>query len=136
MILTPALAALLAVMSTIGQGPMEVRTAKILGAGGLVLAVMAIIAYVLSRLRPALLPPALGKIAALALVALGIALSSGSVWVTFVIILLWLGYSLRPEDSGPEAQTEPSWPSDAAFGLGVLLTLLTMMELRGALPMG
>lgn len=135
MLVTPALAALLAVMSTIGQGSLEVRTATMLGAGGLVLAVTAIIAYVLSRLRPALLPPALTKTGALALMALGIAMSSGSVWVALVVVLVWLGYWLRPEQRSPEAETTASWPSEAAFGLGVLLTLLTMMELRGALPM-
>ena len=136
MIVTPALAALLAVMSTIGQGSLEVRTATILGEGGLAIAVTAIIAYVLSRLRPAILPPALTKTAALALIALGVAMSSGSGWVALVIALVWLGYWLRPDERGSEAEAALSWPSEAAFGLGVLLTLLTMMELRGALPMG
>ena len=136
MIVTPALAALLAVVSTIGQGSLEVRTATILGQGGFALAVTAMIAYVVARLRPALLPPALTKAGALALMALGIAISSGSGWVALVIVLVWLGYWLRPDESSPEREATPSWPSEAAFGLGVLLTLLTMMELRGALPMG
>jgi undecaprenyl-diphosphatase len=136
MIVTPALAALLAVISTIGQGSLEVRTATILSEGGLALAVTAIVAYLLSRLRPALLPPGLTKTGALALMALGIAMSSGSVWVALVIVLVCLGYWLRPEEGGAEAEAAPNWPSEAAFGLGVLLTLLTMMELRGALPMG
>jgi undecaprenyl-diphosphatase len=136
MIVTPALAALLAVMSAIGQGSLELHTATVLSEGGLALAVTAMIAYVVSRLRPALLPPAWTKTGALALMALGIAMSSGSVWVTLVIMLVWLGYWLRPDERSPDAETTPSWPSEAAFGLGVLLTLLTMMELRGALPMG
>jgi undecaprenyl-diphosphatase len=136
MIVTPALAALLAVVSTIGQGSSDVRTAAILGQGGLALAVTGIMAYVLSRLRPTLLPAALTKTVALALMALGIAMSSGSGWVALVIALAWLAYWLRPDERGLVAESAPSWRSEAAFGLGVLMMLLTMMELRGALPIG
>jgi membrane-associated phospholipid phosphatase len=132
---TPPLAGLLAVMSTIGQSPLEARTAMILGQGGLFLAMAAIVAYFGSKLRPGLLPP-LSKTAALGFMGLGIAVSSGSFWVSTVIVLVWLGHWLRPEHRVEGADSLPAWPSEAAFGLGVLLTLLTMMELRGALPIG
>jgi undecaprenyl-diphosphatase len=132
---TPPLAGLLAVMSAIGQVPLDARTAMILGQVGLLLATAAIAAYLVSKLRPALLP-SLPKPAALGLIGLGIAVSSGSVWVSMVIVLVWLGDWLRPDSTTQGAGSPPAWPSEAAFGLGVLLTLITMMELRGALPIG
>jgi hypothetical protein len=107
----------------------------ILGQCGLFLAMAAIVAYLVSKLRPALLPP-LPKTAALGCMGLGIAVSSGSVWVSTVIVLVWLAHWLRPVNTTQGADSATAWPSEAAFGLGVLLTLLTMMELRGAFPIG
>jgi hypothetical protein len=100
------------------------------------LALAAIVAYVLSSVRPVPLPSPLTKTGALGLMGLGIAMCSGSAWVTAVIVLVWLGHWLRPEHTTQDTDTAHAWPSDAAFGMGVLLTLLTMMELRGALPIG
>jgi hypothetical protein len=133
---TPPLAGLLAVISTIGQSPLEARTAAIISQGGVLLALTSMIAYVLSTLRPALLPPSLTKTGAVGFMALGVAMCSGSAWVGLVIVLVCLGHWLREDEPAPELETASTWPSEAAFGLGVLLTLFTMMELRGVLPMG
>jgi hypothetical protein len=53
-------------------------------------------------------------------------------------LLVWLAYWLNTDFSGraTKAGSHPPWPYEAAFGLAVLLTLFTMIELRGALPMG
>lgn len=136
MTVTPPLAGLLAVISTIGQSPLEARTAAIISQGGVLLALTSMIAYVLSTLRPALLPPSLTKTGAVGFMALGVAMCSGSAWVGLVIVLVCLGHWLREDEPAPELETASTWPSEAAFGLGVLLTLFTMMELRGVLPMG
>jgi len=136
MTVTPPLAGLLAVMNTIGQSPLEAQAATVFGQGGLFLVVTAMITYVLSKMRPALLPASLSKSGTVGLMGLGIAICSGSAWVGLVIVLVCLGHWLHEEEPAQRADTVPTWPSEAAFGLGVLLTLLTMIELRGALPMG
>ena len=137
-LVTPPLAALLAIMNAIGQGPLEARTVTLLSQGGLLTVLIAMITYVLLRVRPTLLPIFVTKTGIVALMGLGIALCSGSMWVATVIVLLCLGYSLRTDQKIRTEETAafPAWPSEAAFGLGVLLTVITMMELRGALPLG
>lgn len=136
MTVTPPLAGVFAVMTAAIQGPAQTGIAVMLSEVGLLVALAAIVAYVLSKVRPALLPSPLAKATALGLMGLGIAMCSGSAWVTAVIVLVWLGHWLRPEHSAQSSDRATAWPSEAAFGLGVLLTLLTMMELRGALPIG
>lgn len=138
MTLTPPLAVLLAVMTTIGQHPSEGRIGTILSQGGLLTALAGMTAYLVLRIRPALLPASFAKMGAVALMGLGIAMCSESLWVTTVILLVclahWLNMDSRVQAS--DAGAHPAWPYEAAFGLAVLLTLLTMIELRGALPIG
>ena len=138
MILTPPLAVLLAVMTTIGQHPSEGLVASILSQGGLLMVLSGMIAYVLLRTRPALLPASFTRMGAVALMGLGIAMCSASLWVATVILLVWLAHWLNGNVGvqAGEPGAHPSWPYEAAFGLAVLLTLFTMMELRGALPIG
>ena len=136
MTVTPPVAGLLAVMSVIVQAPGQTGAAMLLSQAGFLMALAAVVVYVLSRVRPLLLPPPLTKTAALGLMGLGIAMCSGSVWVTAVIVLVWLAHWLRPEPRAHRIDAPDAWPSDAAFGLAVLLTLLTMIELRGALAAG
>jgi undecaprenyl-diphosphatase len=132
----PPLAGLLAVMTTIGQPPAQDRMASILSIGGVLIVLAAMAAYVLLRARPAMRPAWLTTMGVVAIMGTGIALLSESVLVAAVIVLVWLAHWLDPEKRNQEGDTASSWPSEAAFGLGVLLTLLTMMELRGALPLG
>jgi membrane-associated phospholipid phosphatase len=132
-IMTPPLAVLLAVMTTIGQPPSQDQIGTIMSVGGLVIVLAGMTAYVLLRVRSAIVPPWLTTMGAVAVMGIGIAMLSLSVWVAMVIVLVWLGHWLHPEKREQQA---PDWPFEAAFGLGVLLTLLTMMELRGALPFG
>ena len=134
--MTPPLAVLLAVITTIGQHPSQDRIASILSVGGVLIVLAAMTAYVFLRARPAVLPAWLTTSGAVATMGVGIAMSSESVWVAMVILLVWLAYWLHPQKRNQEGETVSSWPSEAAFGLGVLLTLWTMMELRGALPLG
>jgi len=84
------------------------------------------------------LAASLTTMGAVALIGLGIALCSESLWEATVILLVWLAYWLNADFSGQAAKagSHPPWPYEAAFGLAVLLTLFTMIELRGVLPMG
>jgi len=138
MTVMPPLAIVLALMTTIGQSPSPGGTATILSEGGLLITLAAMIAYILLRVRPAMLPVSLTKMGAAALMGLGIAMCSESLWVAAVILLVWLAYWLNTDFSGQatKAGSHPPWPYEAAFGLAVLLTLFTMIELRGTLPMG
>jgi len=136
MVVTPPLAVLLAVMTTIGQPPSQDRIATIMSVGGLLIVLAAMIAYVLLRVRPAMRPAWLTAMGAVAVIGIGIAMSSLSVWVAMVIALVWLGHWLDPEQRDHEGEKASNWPFEAALGLGVLLTLFTMLELRGALPLG
>jgi undecaprenyl-diphosphatase len=135
---SPPLAALLAVMTTIGQPPSQDWIAAGLSRSGSFVAVTALIAYTFMRVRPALLPAYITRRGAVAVMGLGIAMCSGSMWVATVVLLVCLAHWLhrherRQADLSP---LQPAWPHEAAFGLAVLLTLYTMNELRGILPMG
>jgi membrane-associated phospholipid phosphatase len=138
MTLTPPLAALLAVMTTIGQSPSESRIETLLSQGGFVTALAAMIAYGMSKVRPEMLPASFTKMGAVTVMGLGIAMCSESLWVATVILLVCLAHWLNTDFTGqaPTPGTPMAWPYEAAFGLAVLLTLFTMIELRGTLPIG
>jgi hypothetical protein len=129
---------MLAVMTTIGQSPSESRVAALLSQGGLFMAVAAMIAYGISKVRPAMLPASLTKMGAVTVMGLGIAMCSESLWVAMVILLVCLAHWLNTDFTGqaPVPGAPTTWTYEAAFGLAVLLTLFTMIELRGALPIG
>ena len=135
---TPPLAALLAVMTALGQRPSEGWIAAGLSNGGSLIALTALIAYVLGRVRPTMLPSYMTRRRALAVMGLGIAMCSGSLWVATVVFLVCLAHCLRTDEKiqADDPVSQPAWSHEAAFGLAVLLTLYTMNELRGALPMG
>jgi undecaprenyl-diphosphatase len=134
----PPLAVVLALMTTIGQRPSQGRTITILSQSGLLLVLVAMIAYVLLRVRPDVLPASLTTMGIVALIGFGVALCSESLWVATVILLVCLAYWLNTEynDQATTIGSHPPWPYEAAFGLAVLLTIFTMIELRGALPTG
>ncbi len=138
MIVTPPLALLLAVMSTIVQRPSNDWISTVLSVGGLLLALGGMIVYLLLKVRPAMLPAYVTKLGAAALMGLGIAMYSGSLWVATVMLLAWLAHWLHSSIGVQTTKpgSHPTWPYEAALGLAVLLTLFTMIELRGALPNG
>jgi len=84
------------------------------------------------------LPASLTTMGTVGLIGLGVALCSESLWVATVILLVCLAYWLNTEynDQATPVGSHPPWPYEAAFGLAVLLTIFTMIELRGALPTG
>jgi undecaprenyl-diphosphatase len=135
---TPPLAALLAIMTTIGQNPVQGWIDAGLTTGGSFIVLIALAAYVLIRVRPTLLSLYLTRRGAVAVMGLGIAMCSGSMWVATVVVLVCLAHWLHMDDRSQTDRpvSRPAWPHEAAFGLAVLLTLYTMNELRGALPMG
>ncbi len=135
---TPPMAALLAVMTTIGHPPSEDWTQTVLRESGLCIALLAAIIYLVMSVRPAALPGYLTKTIILALVGIGLGLFSGSLLVTAVILLVCLAYWLRVDSTeraaGPVSHSTGA--REAALGLAALLMLYTMIELRGALPLG
>ena len=90
------------------------------------------------RVQPVLLSSYVTRPLVLALIGLGIGMFSGSAWVAIIMLLTSMAYWIRHDFSASEASSTSHrpWPYEAAFGLAVLLTLYTMIELRGALPIG
>ncbi|HKY71058.1 MAG TPA: phosphatase PAP2 family protein [Nitrospira sp.] len=135
----PPLAALLAIMTTMAQSPSERGIAALVSQGGLLLAFAALITYLFITVRPAIEHASLMRETTVALMGLGIATYSGSIWVAVVILLLCLAHWWHPErelTEEPYASSSHAWPTEAGFGLAVLLTLFSMMELRGTFPIG
>jgi undecaprenyl-diphosphatase len=135
---TAPLAALLAVMTAIGQPPPHDWIAARLTQSGSLVALTALIAYIFVRVKPGMLPAYITRRTAVAMMGVGIAMCSASMWVATVIFLVCLAHWLHRPDSMQSDVTavHPAWPHEAALGLAVLLTLYTMNELRGVLPMG
>jgi hypothetical protein len=135
---TAPLAALLAVMTTIVEPPSGGWIATVLRELGLLMAVTALVVYVLIRLWPAAVTPYLKRRGAVAVMGFGLAVYSGSMWVVTVVLLVCLAHWLRTDDSihVDQVTPHPTLPHEAAFGLAVLLMLYTVIELRGVLPIG
>ena len=135
--LTPPLAACLVFMTVIASSLADDWSSTVLRGAGLVIVVVALILNVLLRVRPILLPSYVTRPFVLALIGLGIGMFSGSSWVATVMLLTSLAYWLRSDsDSEASRSSYGPWPYEAALSLAVLLTLYTMIELRGALPIG
>jgi undecaprenyl-diphosphatase len=135
---TPPLAVLLAVMTTIGHPPSTDWTGTVMRQSGFCIAVLAMIVYLVMSVRPAALPAYLTRATMLTLIGIGIGLFSGSLLVTAVMLLVCLAHWLRVDPTEraarPASQRAPA--REAALGLALLLMLYTMIELRGALPVG
>ena len=138
MTVTPPLAVVLALMTTIGQSPSQGRTATILSQGGLLIVLAAMIAYVFLRVRPDVLPCLSDDHGSRRVdrtwhcTVFRIPVGGDGHLAGVARLLAEHGFQ-RPSD---QSRSHPTWPYEAAFGLAVLLTLFTMIELRGALPMG
>jgi undecaprenyl-diphosphatase len=134
---TPPLAALLAVITAIGHPLSDEWTARALTEAGVLLAWLALLLLLLMKMRPALFPIHATRAVILALIGLGLGMCSGSVWVTTVALLTGFAHWLRAGRQGrPDEPPHFPWYREAALGLGLLLSLYTMLELRGALQFG
>lgn len=133
----PPLAALFVVVWTVGHRPPDRWLAPQLIGTGMALCIAALLAHGLFLWRPAWRWPQLTSSVLRGLIACGIGMFSGSLWVAMSVGLAWLACSLRRESTDDEriAAPVPLWMKEAAFGLAVLLTLYSLSELRGALPM-
>jgi membrane-associated phospholipid phosphatase len=135
--MTPPLAVLLAVITAIGHPLSDEWAARALTEAGLLLAWLALLILLLMKVRPALFPIRATRAVVLALIGLGLGMCSGSVWVTTVALLTGFAHGLRAGRQGrPDEPPHFPWYREAALGLGLLLSLYTMLELRGALPLG
>ena len=135
--ITPPLAVLLAVITAIGHPLSDEWAARALTEAGLLLAWLALLILLLMKVRPALFPIRATRAVALALIGIGLGMCSGSVWVTTVALLTGFAHGLRAGRQGrPDEPPHFPWYREAALGLGLLLSLYTMLELRGALPLG
>jgi undecaprenyl-diphosphatase len=134
---TSPLAVLFAVMTTIWHTPSSDWTAKALSEAGLLLASLALIILLFMNVRPGLFPARVTRAVVLALFGLGLGMCSGSAWVSTIVLMVGFAHWLREGDRA-RADEPAHWPwfREAALGLAVLLTLYTMLELRGALSLG
>jgi membrane-associated phospholipid phosphatase len=134
---TAPLAACLVLMTTIAYAPENNWTGIVLKGTGLVIALLSLILIVLIRLQPLLLPSYVTRPIMVSFIGLGIGMFSGSTSVTIIMLLTCLAHWIRHVFENDASLMSPRpWPHEAAVGLAVLLTLFTMVELRGALPIG
>jgi undecaprenyl-diphosphatase len=134
---TPPLVVLLAVITAIGHPVSDEWTARVLTETGLLLAWLALLILLLMKMRPALFPIHATRAVILALIGLGLGMCSGSVGVTTIALLAGFAHWLRAGRQGrPDEPPHCPWYREAALGLGLLLSLYTMLELRGALQLG
>ena len=135
--LTPFLAGLLVAVWTIGHHPVDHWAAPQLIGTWLALSLIVLVGQELLIVKPALRPDFLTQSRARGLIAFGLGMYTGSVWVAATVLLACIASWLRTDSTEQEtaAGSHRFWIQEAAFGLGVLLALYTMSELRGALPM-
>jgi hypothetical protein len=134
---TVPLAACLVLMTTVADAPADDWMVIAFKGAGLVIALLALIIIVLIRVQPLLLPSYLTRPLLLSFIGLGIGMFSGSLSVTIIMLLTFLGHWIRDVFENETSLTsQRPWSYEAALGLAVLLTFYTMVELRGALPMG
>ncbi len=133
----PPLAALFVFVWTVGHRPSDHWPAPQLIGAGMALCIAGLLAHWFFLWRPALRWPYVASSVSRGLIVCGIGMFSGSLWVAISVGLAWLAYSLRREPTDDEEIAAPVhfWMKEAAFGLAVLLTLYSLSELRGALPM-
>jgi membrane-associated phospholipid phosphatase len=135
---TPPFTACLVFMTTVGYPLADDWSSTVLRSAGFVIVLVALIINVLIRTQTVLLPSYVTRPLGLALIGLGIGMFTGSPWVASVMLLTSLAYWVRKasENSDAICMSHPPWPYEAAFGIAVILSLYTMIELRGVLPIG
>jgi membrane-associated phospholipid phosphatase len=135
--LTPFLAALLAIVWTIGHHSSGLWLGPQLIDVGVIVIVLGLAGDVFLVTRPHVVPAFFTRPLAQGLIGFGLGMFTGSVWVSVTVLLVCVAYWLRPEVREEEAvpSRRIPWLREAVFSLAVLLALYAMIELRGALPM-
>ena len=137
---TPLLAAVLAVVWTIGYQSSDAwAVAHWIGAG-VVFTMFGLSGHVLLVVKAAKAPPWLSMSATQSFIGLGLGMATGSLWVMATILCVCLAHWLRSGWGVEAAATsEPAryglLIKEAALVLAVLFGLLLVVDLRGALPM-
>ena len=135
--LTPFLAALLALVWTIGHHPSGLWLSQQLMGVGVIVSFLGFAGHVFLVTRHDVLPAFFTRPLAQSLIGFGIGMFTGSVWVSVTVLLVCAAYWLWPGVKGGEAVpgVRTPWLREAVFGLAILFALYVMTELRGALPM-
>ena len=135
--LTPFLAALLAIVWTIGHHPSGLWLAPQLIGAGVIISFLGFAGYVFLVTRLEVLPAFFTRPFAQSLIGFGIGMFTGSVWVSVTVLLVcaayWLWPDVKREEAVPAVRTP--WLRETMVGIAILLSLYAMTELRGALPM-
>jgi membrane-associated phospholipid phosphatase len=138
---TPVLAALLAIVWTIGHRPSDLWPGPPLAAAGATLVSIAVVGHVLLVVQAGFRPAFLTRSLSRSLTGLGLGMVTGSAWVATTVLLVCAAYWFR-RSPGEEAErfSEQQAGSitllkETAFVLLVLSALWASFELRGALPM-
>ena len=138
--ITPLLAALIAVVWTIGHQPSDTwPVAQWIGAGVL-FTMLGLVGHVLLAVKAAKAPTWLSISVTQGLIGLGLGMTTGSLWVAATVLCVCLAHWLRSYREVESASAiEPAryglLLKEAAFVLAVLLALLLVVDLRGAMPM-
>jgi len=139
--LAPVLAALLAIVWTIGHRPSDLWPAPQLIGAGLTIVILGLVGHIAMVARPTFLPLFFTRPLAQGLIGLGLGMVTGSAWVTVTVLLVCVAYWLRcraVEDSRVSASATADSRlilKEALFVLAILSALVLGVELRGALPM-
>ncbi|MGH6821797.1 MAG: phosphatase PAP2 family protein [Methylocella sp.] len=138
--ITPLLAALIAIVWTIGHQPSDTwPVAQWIGAG-VVFTMLGLVGHVLLAVKAAKAPSWLSISVTQGLIGLGLGMTTGSLWVTATVLCVCLAHWLRSNREVEAASAiDPAryglLLKEAAFVLAVLLALLLVVDLRGAMPM-
>lgn len=139
--MVPVLAALLAIVWTIGHHPSDLWPAPQLRGAGFTIVLLGLVGHGVIVARPASLPSFFTRPAAQGLIGSGLGMFTGSVWVTVTVLLVCAAYWLRRQTgensmvSTGKTVSSSSILNEALLVLAVVLALVLGFELRGALPL-
>ena len=137
--MTPLLAALIAVVWTIGHQPSDAwPVAQWIGAG-MFFTMLGLAGHVLLAVQAGKAPTWLSMSMTQGLIGLGLGMTTGSLWVTATVLCVCLAHWLRSYQDVEAASAIKTARyglllKEAVFVLAVLLMLLLVADLRGALP--
>jgi membrane-associated phospholipid phosphatase len=138
--MTPLLAALIAVVWTIGHQPSNAwPVAQWIGAG-MFFTMLGLAGHVLLAVQAGKAPTWLSMSMTQGLIGLGLGMTTGSLWVSATVLCVCLAHWLRSYQDVEAASAIKTARyglllKEAVFVLAVLLMLLLVADLRGALPM-
>ena len=138
--MTPFFVATLAFVWTIAHLPSETWPFQQLLWGGLLLALAGLVGHVLWRVRWSWCPAWLSGSLARGLVGLGLGMTTGSPFVTIIVLLVCAAHWLDglPDQVEPMAEGHPGlWPAmaEGLFVAATLLVLVASYALKGIVPM-